>query len=460
MLLFLSLFMGCASDKSGGDSATVTIQSTPYPEIANMTSQVSADLEIAGKTCTLQVDQDTTLSGECPDLPLGAHSYTLEYRLTDTGAILATAEGSVTIEQGKNAEISFPPLIRYPFEPVAYYNTSAGPVDLTIGDMNNDGIPDVVTVNKGSDSVSVLLGKSDGKLETVGVYLTGPEGVERRYPDHVKLGDLNGDGNLDAAALNAGSENGYSGDVTLFFGNGDGTLRGGDVYFQGDRPVSMAAGDLNGDGLSDIVVANSRTEETRILLGSSDGLLMPAGSYLTGVVNEVILGDINEDGNLDLIASNSLQITVFPGNGDGTFQTGSSMAIGMVSSMVVGDVNGDDYADLIALIYDSPTVAVLPGNGDGTFQAGVLYSSSSTPKTLALGDIDRDGYLDIVTEDPAARAIALLSGNGDGSFNPARFYEIGYSPDAVALEDLNGDGGLDMFATIYDSDWVAILLSR
>src|SRR3972149_5631572 len=136
------------------------------------------------------------------------------------------------------------------------------------------------------------------------------------------------------------------------------------------------------------------------------------------------------------------------------------MGVGRVSSMVGGDVNGDDYPDLIALIYDSPTVAVLPGNGDGTFQAGVLYSSSSTPKTLALGDIDRDGYLDIVTEDPAARAIALLSGNGDGSFNPARFYEIGYSPDAVALEDLNGDGNSDIFATIYDSDWVAILLSR
>ena len=460
MLLFLSLFMGCASDKSGGDSATVTIQSTPYPEIANMTSQVSADLEIAGKTCTLQVDQDTTLSGECPDLPLGAHPYTLKYRLTDTGAILATAEGSVTIEQGKNAEISFPPLIRYPFKPVAKYNTSAGPVDLAIGDLNNDGIMDVITINKDSDSLSVLSGSIDGSLSTADVYLTGSDDSGRRYPGHVKLGDFNGDNNLDVVVLNSGSENGYAGDLALFFGNGDGTLRGGDVYFQGDRPVSMAVGDLSGDGLSDIVVANSRTGEVRILFGSIGGLLTLAGSYLTGVVNEVILGDTNEDGRLDMIVSNSLQIAIFPGNGEGTFQTGASMAIGMVRSMVVKDVDGDVHPDLIALIPDSPNVEVFLGNGNGTFQTGSFYATGNSPNSLALGDIDRDGHADIVTGDTEAGAIAVLYGSAGGSFMPARFYEIGGSSVAVALGDLNGDGGLDIFSTIHESDLIAILLSR
>src|SRR3989304_1007856 len=113
VLLSLSLFIGCSAGEPGGDRTTGTIQSTPYPEIANMTSRVSADTAVAGKICNLNVDQDTTLSGQCPDIPLGAHSYSLKYRLTDTGEILATAEGSVTIEQGKNTEISFSPLERY-----------------------------------------------------------------------------------------------------------------------------------------------------------------------------------------------------------------------------------------------------------------------------------------------------------------------------------------------------------
>lgn len=460
MILSLSLFIGCSADDSGGDRTTVKIKSTPYPEIANMTSNISADLYIAGKICKLNVDKDTTLSGQCPDIPIGAHSYTLKYSLTDTGAILATAEGSVTIEQGKNTEISFPPLERYPFNPVSYYSTSAVPVDMAIGDLNNDDVMDVATANKDSDSLSVLLGSIDGRLSTADVYLIGSDGTGRRYPVHVKLGDFNGDNNLDVAVLNSGSENGYAGDLTVFFGNGDGTLRGGDVYFQGDRPVSIAVGDLSGDGLSDIVVANSRTGEVRILFGSIDGLLTLAGSYLTGVVNEVILGDTNEDGKLDVIASNSLQIAIFPGNGDGTFQTGASMATGMVSSMVVKDVDGDVHSDLIALIPNSPNVEVFLGNGDGTFQTGTFYATGNSPNSLALGDIDRDGRTDIVMGDSEAEAIAILYGSTVGAFKPPKFYEIGSSPVAVALGDLNGDGVLDILATIYESDLIAILLSR
>ena len=460
VLLSLSLLIGCASGESGGDRTTITIQSTPYPEIANITSNVSAYFEIAGKICQLNVDQDTTLSGQCPDISLGSHSYILKYRLIDTGAILATTEGSVTIEQGKNTEISFPPLVRYPFELVANYNTSAGPVDLTIGDLNNDGIPDVVTANKDSDSISVLLGNSDESLDAADVYQTGPGSVERLYPEHIELGDLNGDGNLDVAVMHSGSENGYSGDVTLFFGNGDGTFQEGDVYFQGGRPVSMALGDLNRDGFDDMVVANSGVGEVRILFGSGDGFLMLADSYLQGFVSDVILGDLNGDGNLDMVAYYSPEITVFMGNGDGTFQTGPTTTVGILSSLVVGDVNGDIHPDLISLIPDSPNVEVFSGNGDGTFQAETLYAAGSSPKSLALGDINGDGYPDIVTDDPEAKAIVVLSGNGDGLFNPARFYEIDNSPVSVAIGDLNGDSGLEIFATIYDSDLVALLLSR
>jgi hypothetical protein len=461
-LLSLSLLIGCAAGESGGDRATVTIQSTPYPEIANMTSGISAYLDIAGNICQLNVDQDTTLSGQCPDIPLGAHPYTLEYRQSDTGAILATAEGAVTIEQGKNTEISFPPLIRYPFEPAAYYNTSAGPVDLAIGDLNNDDVIDVVTTNKDSDRLSVLSGSIDGSLSTAGVYLTGSDGTGRRYPGHVKLGDFNGDNNLDVAALNSGSENGYAGDLALFLGNGDGTLQGADLYANGDKPVSIAVDDLNGDGLHDIVVASSRTEDVRVLLGSRDGLLRSAGTYSTGVVNDITLGDMNGDGKLDMIVSifYAQTIAVLIGNGDGTFQIGPSIAIGMLDSIVIGDVNGDTNLDMIVLIYDSPNASVFSGKGDGTFKAGTFYTAGNSPKSLALGDIDKDGYLDIVTGDSEANAIAVLSGNADGSFKPARFYEIGGSPVAVALEDLNGDGDLDICATIYESDLIAILLSR
>ena len=431
-----------------------------------MEDKVAAYLEIAGKTCLLTVDKDTTLSGQCTDIPMGTYSYTLKYRNLDTRAILATAEGTITLEPGKNTEISFPPLVPYPFEAVTYYKVGEGPTALALGDLNNDGIPDVVTANRGANSVSVLLGKDNGTLNEARDYSMGPGAPVQHYPDGVALGDLNGDKNLDVVVISSDPNSNYAGNLAVFLGNGDGTLKDAVFYAIGDQPVSVAMGDLDGDGLQDVVTANYGSEDITILLGSKSNQLQMKGSYKLGKVNSVALGDLNGDGHLDVIASIifSQGVVVLLGNGDGTFQTPLAYTTGMINSMALGDVNKDNNLDLIVSIYASQNVAVFLGKGDGTFQTGQFYTAGKSPESIALGDLDLDRNLDIVTENSGDEVVVALPGNGDGTFKTANFYELGNSPASeplsIALEDLNIDGRPDVFSTNYDKGAVAVLIHR
>ena len=431
-----------------------------------MENKVAAYLEIAGKTCPLTVDQDTTLSGQCPDIPMGTYSYTLKYRNLDTHALLATAEGTVTLEPGKNTEISFPPLVPYPFEAVTYYKVGEGPTALALGDLNNDSIQDVVTANWGANSVSVLLGKDNGTLNAATDYSMGPGGLDQHYPDGVALGDLNGDNYLDVVVISSDPNSNYAQDLAVFIGNGDGTLKDAAFYAIGDQPVSVALGDLNGDGLQDVVTANYGSEDVTILFGSKSNPLQMKSSYKIGKVNSVALGDLNGDDHLDVIASIlfSHGVVVLLGNGDGTFQDPLAYTTGMVDSMALGDVNEDTKLDLIVSIYASRNVAVFLCKGDGTFQTGQFYTAGESPESIALGDLDRDRNLDIVTENSGDEVVVALPGNGDGTFKTANFYELGNSPASqslsIALGDLNRDGRPDVFSTNYNSGAVAVLIHR
>jgi uncharacterized repeat protein (TIGR02543 family) len=108
VLLITGLLTGCGSNSK--KDGTLTLKSSPFPEIQGR-SDIAAELKIGGKTCSLTIDPDTTLlSGQCSDLSLGTLSYTLDYRHTPSGAVVARADGTITIAAGGNAVIDIPPL--------------------------------------------------------------------------------------------------------------------------------------------------------------------------------------------------------------------------------------------------------------------------------------------------------------------------------------------------------------
>jgi uncharacterized protein (TIGR03437 family) len=264
------------------------------------------------------------------------------------------------------------------------------------------------------------------------------------------VADLNGDGVSDLVVISS-DNSGQS--MALLLGNGDGTFQPA-VYYpivsKPDSAISGVAGDFNGDGKTDL--AFSTVSGLMTYLGNGDGTFQPpivsSGSGFSGVI---AVADFNGDGKPDIVASSGLM--VFLGNGDGTFTPMSKPTAGSFLFLAVGDFNGDGKADVAAIDFNN-NVTILLGNGDGSFQTQATYAANS-PSAIAVGDFNGDGKADLVvagnlpTMDlPNVKGyVGLLLGNGDGTFrlgtdNPAN--PVSDQSAMVAVGDLNGDGNADL----------------
>jgi hypothetical protein len=259
----------------------------------------------------------------------------------------------------------------------------------------------------------------------------------------------------------------FDGTVSVLLSNGDGTFQPAQAFPAGSSPRSVAVGDFNGDGKLDLAVANYGSNTVSVLLGKGDGSFLPAQSYSAGSYpHAVAVGDFNGDGIPDLaVADGAGTVSILLGNGDGTFRAPVSFAAGKVpASVAVGDFNGDGLPDLAVANegsvpnYNDSSVSVLLGNGDGSFQAAVNYAAGKDPKAVAVGDFNGDGTPDLAVANFLSNTVSVLLGNGDGSFLPAINSPAGSSPWSVAVADFNGDGAADL--AVADDGCVRVLLGN
>jgi len=328
-------------------------------------------------------------------------------------------------------------------------------------DLNGDGKPDLVVTQGNSSgnsfsiySVSVLLGNGDGTFQPAALYGTAI------YPGYVLIADFNGDGKLDLAVADTGSDFfPYStpAAVSILLGFGDGTFVGQTDYSSSWIPYQVVSADFNGDGKPDI--AAKGVSAVGVYLGNGDGTFQPeVETLLTQPVLGFAAGDFNGDGNADLATdySNCTNGTCLPGdavvlisNGDGTFQPPVEYAVGLQSThvspnMAVGDFNSDGKPDLAVTNLGANTVSILLNNGDGTFQSHVDYPAGTGPTDVVTGDFNGDGVLDLAILD--TDGIFILLGNGNGTFNQGTQVSapFGY---AIVAGDFNADGKLDLAVT-------------
>ncbi|NEO55627.1 MAG: hypothetical protein F6K54_22685 [Okeania sp. SIO3B5] len=252
------------------------------------------------------------------------------------------------------------------------------------------------------------------------------------------IGEFNSDGISDLVVVNSRSDN-----LSVLLGNGDGTFRDTMNFFDvGEFPRSVAVGEFNGDGISDLAVADGNLS---VLLGNGDASFSNSTSIDRGDVEDradfVAIGEFNGDGILDLAVQNTDTRTVISGS------------------------CCDDPLELCcdALIDENRiTISVLLGNGDGSFNntSNFLFRDFqpfANISSTVVGEFNGDGISDLALADGS---LSVLLGNGDGSFSNATTFDAGEYPRSVAVGEFNGDSISDLAVANFRSDNVSVLLGN
>jgi VCBS repeat-containing protein len=337
-------------------------------------------------------------------------------------------------------------------------NVLAGSVNFTnVNDapvIDSRPISEIAVVNSGDilaftgqlvgRSIGILSGDGHGGFTPVVVV-----GASNSFkPLEAALGDVNSDGIPDLVVRD---------DSVLSIHMADGA--------GGFSPaVSIATGisafqliDINGDGSLDIITSDLGGK-TGVLAGDGHGGFSPvtAGANLPGPGFQT--ADVNGDGFLDSVSGNNSTVSVQLGDGHGGFSSPATFANGIdASHLALGDVNGDGAVDIVTVsgTFDPITfqlgakVSVLFGDGRGSFSTpAFLNPGGINPTAIALADLNHDGAADIITADPTRSRISIISSDGHGGFlQPVALTDGLSGPNSVAVADVTGEGILDIIVT-------------
>jgi hypothetical protein len=331
------------------------------------------------------------------------------------------------------------------------YAVGANPIAIVAADFNGDGKLDLGVVNSSDNSISILIGNGDGTFQNQAVSAVGTN------PDSIAAGDLNGDGKTDLVVANFNDDT-----ISVLLGNGDGTFTAasGSPFLTGTGPKSVTMADFNKDGKLDVATADDSVNDVSILFGNGDGTLQACAvssttcTFATGKNPvQIVTADFNSDGQPDLATANSGDNNVsilLNNNGKFTSQTLASTYT-TCTALVTADFNGDHITDLAVTSSKSNTVVVLLGKGSGQFDTEVPYASGGlAPIQVASADINGDGHPDLIVANSADNDISVLLNNTTGAFTSAFTSTATFvDPISMAVSDYNGDGKLDVATVGY-----------
>ena len=423
-----------------------------------------------------------------PGLPFGGRTYTYEVGESPFGVTVndwnqdtipdiavANRSGSVSVLYGAEDQSEGP---IFDVENVDIDGNT--PNGIVSGDWNQDGLYDLAVADKGSNSVRILMGSSEGFTYTDS-FNTGGE------PWGITTGDWNGDGNPDLATADA-SDNTFS----VLLGDGEGGFTLTNTYSVGNYPHYLDTGDFDDDGIADMAVGNFSDSTVSIYLGLGDGSFVEADvptldTDPDGLPNGLVVEDFNRDGEADIAVANSdgdngnpddpSTISIFYGTGDGAFMDRSDAYVGYWPfGIVATDLDHDGYLDIAAARRDDDSASFILNSGgsseygmSGSIAAGGNVTISSG--TLDLGEAVLSVHGDFTNRGTLTANVGTveLTGTNQTISGSSTFYNLtkqGDGADTLSFEagstqtvtnelTLLGDmeGGLDLVSTESGEQW-------
>ena len=371
------------------------------------------------------------------------------YYSKDAQGLLDTAR-KVYVNQTKGFS---PEFARYAslFDILTEYKTT----NVAIADLNGDGVLDLVFGNDGNAGLVFLNNRSEsfglyngfGK----GVALSRGDSLFRSQTTAIAVGDMDGDGLLDLVQGN------YDDPLTIFYNTGAG-------HFNHIRELPLSAGTktialgaLNDDEQLDIVVGKE-SDSIVLFLSNPDGGYATKEFTETHATTSVAVGDLTRNGRLDLVVGISGTSLVYLNEGGGEFVQGPPLPEAYETrSIALGDINGDGFLDIVTG-NDGSIAVFLNAAAGGRFEPGPTIVGSFDVRSVAVGDVNGDGALDIVAGNNGVSFVYL--NDRKGGFVEGVPLQGAYTTHSVALGDVNGDGALDIVAAGVSALEVLIYINR
>jgi len=337
--------------------------------------------------------------------------------------------------------------------PLLLEKTSETSANVSIGDVNGDGLLDIVLV-KGRHwplRDRVLLGDGAGHFKPG--YDLGTAS-DRSYSG--RLVDLDGDGDLDVVISNDAPD-----PKLVYLNDGKGHFHVGSTFGKPTWQTRNATvADINGDGLPDIVAANrgDSTDANYICLNRGDGRFDgDCIAFSREPATTITAADFNRDGLIDLAVPHrdGGQSRVYLAGPKGTFSSARTIPFGPPNATIrmaeAADLDGDGLLDLVTIDENAGT-AIYFGQRDGSFSAAVRVADAKpAPYALAVADVNRDGKPDIVVGNIEAPSAVYFNDGTGRRFQPVRFGDGKGTVYGFAIADVDRDGVMDIAAARSDA---------
>jgi hypothetical protein len=332
------------------------------------------------------------------------------------------------------------------------YAMGTQPSDVVVGDFDGDGAIDVATANRGSDDVSVRLGNGDGTLAAAAAFAAGD------VPVALEGGRFDADADDDLAVVVQADDA-----VAILLADGNGGFGAPAPIAVGTTPVDIATGTMNTvDTDVDLVVVNGATDDYHVMVSDGDGTFTPHGPFAMALATPatVVAGSYNTGTDMitDVFVLGGDAYRGAPGLGNGDIDTNNQVGQvigGNLVRAVTGALDGDATVDIFVVDDATEQLILLRSMGNAQF-ATVTTNTQMDPSDVAFGDVTNDGNPDAIVCHAGADTVAVIP-QDTGMFGTPEAFAVGTAPTGVKVADLDGDGALDL--VVSHGGGVSVLLS-